>query len=282
MPKYTIITCISNHTIYDKCLLTSINQSRHNHDIEIIPITNSNNAYSASNSLNIGIKVAKSNNLIIAHQDIKLLGDWFTNLDNIIEQLPQDWAILGCAGISLQYGRQDIGKWGGTTNDDTIIIGKVWHDDSVLNQQPYWNGLDGPEKVHCIDECLFVINKKVGLRFDQTYTGFHFYGVDICMQARAAGYSVYAATLPIIHYGKYSASFIQDRRYWTYLRYLHNKWRLRFPEMLGTHMHWGKDELTSYIPMELESHNKDKIYIQSMGIKKARITSDRGYIKEDL
>lgn len=282
MPDYSVITCISKPDVYETCLLDSINKSRGRFDIEIIPIINNANLYSASNALNVGIDAAKSNNLIFVHQDVRLLGDWFQTLSNIIDNVPDDWGILGSAGIDLQYSRKDIGRWGGAKEVDTVAVGTVYDSDESLEIGPYWNGAKDITKSHCADECLFVLNKKTGLRFDTQFTGFHFYGVDICLQARAAAYSVYCAHLPIIHYGQYSASFTGDNKYWVYLRYLYNKWRLQFPDMLGTHMHWGSEqdsnisnELTSYISLAIEDDSGLSVGIKAMGIEKARFTIDK-------
>ena len=275
MPKYSIITCVSKPDIYERCLLSSVRQCRKKHDIEILPILNSENKYSASLALNIGIDAAKSDIMIFVHQDVTLLEDWFDKLDDVITNIQDDWGIVGSAGIDLQYGRSDIGMWGGSLNVNTVAVGSVWDSDKNIGEPPYWDGAKVLTPIHCVDECLFVQNKRCGLRFDTAFNGFHFYGVDICMQARAAGYAVYGAHLPIIHYGQYSASFSGDRKYWTFLRLLHHKWSKRFPELLGTHMHWAEDEITSYISVGLEDQTGYEVKIKAMGIEKIRLAHDK-------
>lgn len=285
MPDFSVITCISKPDIYDKCLLSSINSCRGDFDVEIIPIINNNNRYSASNALNIGIDVSRSEYLVFAHQDVKLLDNWFHKALHVISNIDDDWAVLGSAGISLDFSRSDIGMWGGSNVVDTVAVGTVFDSDDAI--KPYWDGIKTLSKSHCVDECLFILKKSSGLRFDTQFTGFHFYGVDICLQARAAAYSVYCADLPIVHYGQYSASFVGNSRYWVYLRLLFNKWRLLFPEMLGTHMHWScgvggeiNSELTSYIPMRLENDHGGFIDMKSFGISKAKFSFDKGFIDD--
>ena len=268
--KFSIITCISNPDIYDKCVLESVNNCRGDHDIEIIPIINNGNLYSASAALNIGIDVSRSNHLIFIHQDVRLLGSWFDKLEATIHSLSDDWGIIGTAGINLDYGCDHIGKWGGSIIDDTITVGTVYSDD---NSDPYWDGTKAIARVHCIDECLFVLNKHTGIRFDLGFNGFHFYGVDVCLQSRAAAFNVYGADLPIIHYGKYSASMAGNQQYWKYFLRLFNKWKYRFPELLGTHMHWrfsniNDTELTSYIPNTLEDGEGLVVKVKSMGVSR--------------
>lgn len=274
-PRFSVVACISDINVYDSCLLNSIKRARGNHQIEIIPIYNMSNVYSASSALNIGIDVSKSDFVIFAHQDVSLLGDWFTILENVISSIDGDWGVIGSAGIALKYGRTDIGRWGGSIDVRTVAVGSVWDNENNLNDPPYWDGLKELSKVHCVDECLLVLNKRSGLRFDNSFNGFHFYGADICLQARAAAYPVYAADLPIIHHGQHSSSFAGDRRYWRYLRLLHNKWNARFPELLGTHMHWAPGELTSYIPISVESDDGCGIVIKAVGIENAMIEGDR-------
>lgn len=294
MTRYSIVTCISRPEIYRACLLDSVNKARRNHEIEIIPIINNDNRYSASIALNIGIDVARSDIIVFAHQDVRLLEDWFGLLSATLEALPNDWGVLGSAGIALRYTYEDIGCWGGALITDTVAVGSVWDSDEALSKPPYWNGIKELSQVHCADECLLVLNKRTGLRFDTLFTGFHFYGVDLCLQARAAAYHVYCAYLPIIHYGRYSASFSGDKKYWVHLRQLYNKWRLRFPEMLGTHMHWclraekiGDEkifhpEITSYISMGLDAGDGCPIHLKAMGIGKTKIASDHrsGFVED--
>lgn len=274
MAKFSVVCCISDPNIFDQCLLQSIYEQRKQHDVEIIPIINDSNLYSASLALNVGLNVARSDNIVIAHQDTMLLDDWFCRLEDIID-LADKWAVIGVAGISLDFGREDIGVWGGALHADTVAVGSVWNDDTLLDEPPYWDGIKELTKVHCVDECVFVLKKSTGLRFDPHFNGFHFYGADICLAARMAGHHVYAAHLPVVHFGKYSASMLGDSRYWNFMRLLHSKWHRSFPELLGTHMHWAKEELTSYIPLALEAEDGCCVTVKSMGIKQAMLKSDK-------
>jgi len=273
MIDFSVVCCVSKPDVYSDCLLRSIYAQRGTRKVEIIPIVNDTNLYSASLALNVGLNVARSDNIIIAHQDIMLLDGWFDKLIEFIEQA-ENWAIIGVAGISLDYGRSDIGVWGGAMQADTVAVGSVWNDDSLINEKPYWNGIKSLTKVHCVDECAFVLKKSTGLQFDPHFNGFHFYGADICLQARVAGLNVYAGDLPTVHFGKYSASMLGDSRYWNFMRLLHSKWKNSFPELLGTHMHWAKDELTSYIPLSLESGD-GSVSVKSMGVSDVRLKSDK-------
>jgi len=275
MSDFSVVCLVSKPEVFDKCLLKSIYKSRNDYDVEIIPIFNPVNRYSASVALNIGLEVSNSDYVITVHQDVTLLQNWFEILDDNISRLPSDWAVLGSAGIALEYGCKDIGVWGGALNVDTVAVGSVWSSEDTTSGNPDWAGAKELKQTHCVDECLMVVNKKSNIKFDQKFNGYHFYGVDYCMQARSIAKKIYCSHLPIIHYGKYSASMDNNNRYWHFLRYLYSKWHYRYPELLGTHMHWGEDGITSYIPMQMESDDGKTVQILSMKAEKVNLNTDR-------
>jgi len=86
MPNFSVICCVSKPDVFEECLLDSINICRGGYDIEIIPIINNDNRYSASNALNIGIDTCRSDIMIFAHQDIRFLYDWFGTLDKLVKK----------------------------------------------------------------------------------------------------------------------------------------------------------------------------------------------------
>lgn len=261
--RYSVITCVSDPKIYEECLLRSIYSIKHNH-VEIVPIINVKNIYSAAVANNIGLQVSRSDWVIFAHQDVALKDDWFNNLDKLISE-NNGAAIISAAGIRKNH--DGIGRWGGSLSIDSAAVGKVWND-NVL--EPDWNGSKITQPIYAGDECLIVMDRKLKLQFDQRFTGFHFYGIDLCLQAQAAGYQVLGANMPIIHYGKHSSSMSEGNKYWIYFKLLHDKWKRLFPEVYTTHMHWVGDNLTSYIPTQLESDGL-KLTVKASSITKIRI-----------
>lgn len=244
MTKYAIVTCISKPEVYQSCLLDSLTKCRRGFDIEIIPVFNTTGQYPASVALNYGMSVTDADVVIFSHQDITLLDGWFQKLDDAV-QASSDWAIIGASGIRLSATRDDIGGWGGPRSSDTkIAVGTVYSDNGLE-----WDGIEVLTPVHTVDECLFALNRSAGLKFDTTMGGFHLYGTDIALQARNAGFGVYAASLPLIHHNTYSSS-LKDS-YWPMLHHMFHKWRKPFPEVLGTFYHWamvdGAPEIVGYI-----------------------------------
>jgi len=272
MSDFTVVTCVSKPNVYSECLLKSVYATKGQYTVDILPIINVNGAYTASTAYNIGLQSARSDIVLFAHQDVRLLPGFFDNLAQVANVIP-GWAIIGAAGISTNFNITDVGKWGGSKTDDKIIVGSVWHTDDVLND-PYWNGIRSPTPVHCVDEFLFAMYKPAELTFDHAIGGFHGYGIDISLQARDKGHSVYASGLPSIHYGQYSSSITTDRSYWLTLRRLYKKWNTKFPELLGTFMHWSVDGITSYIPASIIDSRGMEATITGVQLHRARLLRD--------
>jgi hypothetical protein len=202
---------------------------------------------------------------VYAHQDVSLIPGGFEKLDKLFST---GIKMVGAAGIDIKYGSLDIGSWGGKTQvNQKLAVGTVYNDDNEYAcKTPYWDGVKELTLVHCIDECFFAVSKDVKLRFDESLDGFHFYGIDYSLQVRKAGYDVYSADIPIIHYGKYSTSMGKNNKYWKILRFLHTKWNAAFPELLTTHMNWNLfGEVSSQIGFRLKSN--DGIEVQVLGVK---------------
>ncbi len=273
-PRWAIATCVADPAVYRDVLLASVNRCRGDHPIEILPVWNLEGRYSAALALNLALETAKADMVICVHQDVELLGDWFTNLAAATAELPPNWGVLGAAGIAAHCGRPDIGMWGGSLRGDTVAVGTVH---AAADQPPYWNGQSDLTPIHAPDECLFVVNRRTGVQFDLAFTGYHFYGVDLCLQVRAAGLFVYGASLPLAHGSRYSGSLTADGAYWRQLRLLHSKWSNRFPTLLGTHFHWATGELTSYIQYGVDSDSGLSVDVRSAGIVEAATSDDERY-----
>lgn len=246
-PRYSIVTCVSNYDIYEKCLLKSLRLHDNNDNLyEVIPIDNRNNAYSASEAYNLGLMIATSDIIINCHQDVSVLDDFFIKLDESILRIKdENWGVIGCSGVSI-HDQQNVGIVFNSFSSEDI-------NQAIDKKMCYYEGIKSITEVYSIDECLFVIRKRQGIRFNDELRGFHLYGVDICLNYRANGYKVYATELPIIHYGEFSSSIIYDRSYWKAIRQITKKWSSEYGAMIGTYASWYK---TSDHCMEITSHLK--------------------------
>lgn len=258
-PIYSILTCVSNFNIYNDCVVNSFYNSNINKDkYELIPIDNRMSIYTAPQALNYGLTIAKSDTVVCCHQDISFLPGFFDEADRSIKEAGDNWGIIGSSGRSIKTDVE-------TKRPD--LIGAVYNGhpgqlsiDFDVALKKCWNGQKKLAEVHTIDECLFLINKKHNITFNEALNGFHFYGTDFALSMRSAGHKVFAAYLPSIHHGAYSSSLKTRDNYWPLYRKLLDIWSVHFTECYGTHFYWttsksGKKEIVSHIPFEFENES---------------------------
>lgn len=109
--------------------------------------------------------------VVYVHHDVFLPESFESDLYKALERVPDDWGVLGVAGVKLVNGFKQIH---GYISDR----GKKWGSP--------WNL---PAEVDTLDELLLIT--RGDLVFDENLDQ-DFYGADICMQARAAGKKCYA------------------------------------------------------------------------------------------
>lgn len=127
--------------------------------------------------------------LVLLHDDVELLQDDFCARVRVALADPAV-AIVGAVGAR---DVRSLAWWDGElAGAVTETRGRVDH------------GFARPE-VEAVDGLLLVLSPWAvrHLRFDAaTFTGFHGYDVDLCLQARAAGRTVQVADLPVLHHTK--------------------------------------------------------------------------------
>ena len=166
-----------------------------------------------SRAYNDAIKKTSAEILVFLHQDVWLPDDWEQAFLNCLEIVPNDWGVLGVAGVcrvnglALQVGRvKDRGsEWGG--------------------HGPL------PAQVDALDELLLVIHNDGQLTFDERIPSTHFYGADICLQARLRGLKCYAIDAYCHHNSTLAAHSEADLPPGFLLaeRYIRRKWRKQLP-----------------------------------------------------
>ncbi len=121
------------------------------------------------------------------HQDVLFPPDWEDRLFRALRDLEErdpDWGVIGAAGRALPEGDSEppnVGHWS----------------DPHKYHKPPRAGL--PLEVQVLDELWLGVRASHDVDFDAELPGFHCYGADLCMTARAAGRRSYVIDAPVIH-----------------------------------------------------------------------------------
>lgn len=128
--------------------------------------------------------LAESNGdyVLIIHDDVRFnestIDKLYHQVESVLAQYPQA-GIYGVAGM----GNRFFTPLGHFYN----AKGEVKHG---FNQF-------GP--VSSLDECFLLIRNGIGINLDKKLQGFHFYGTELCLQARNLGFTSHVIDFPIFH-----------------------------------------------------------------------------------
>ncbi len=196
--EYSICTMVTKIDEYLEMLSSFQNQGFTQSDCEFIFIDNMrDNVFGAFQSLNLFLQTAAGRNIIICHQDIRLLKDGRDALDRRIAELDQkdpSWGVLGNAGAD-QDGRL------------VVRISDVFGEDQNTGQEY-------PQRVVSLDENFLVVKRSANLAVSNDVAAFHLYGTDIVLIAERLGYSAYVVDFHLRHLGlgRMDESFYTARR----------------------------------------------------------------------
>ena len=165
---------------------------------------------SAAEAYNQAIERSPYDLIVFLHQDIYLPSGWFERLQFCIARLEKQdpaWGVAGC--------------WGATRNG--VGFGHVYSPGvGVLGER-----FDQPQPVQTLDEIVLVMKRSRGLRFDPGLDHFHFYGADLCLEARARGLRSYAISAFCVHNGNYQ--LVLPPEFYQAYGYFKGKWRAELP-----------------------------------------------------
>jgi hypothetical protein len=195
------VTASHNATILDKNLLRSNLFA----DRKLIVQSGFDNISKAYNAAPI-----TSNIVVYLHHDIFLPNNFFTQLQqsiNTVTKLDKNWGVLGIAGVQL-------------SNDERQIHG------NILDRGKHWGcANDLPHEVDTLDELLLITHGD--LIFDEQLP-LHFYGADICMQAKQEGRKCYAIKA-FCHHNSSLVPGYRSESFYECKNYFRNKWRSYLP-----------------------------------------------------
>lgn len=181
---FSVCTLVRNRDKYGE-MVDSFMAAGFGADVEYLYIDNSvTNRYSAYAGLNHLLKSSGGRYVILCHEDIKLLGDDRAVLETRLSELSlidPNWALAGNAG-ALTSG---------------MLVERITNRNGEESSSgPF------PSCAISLDENFFVVKGGLCIGFSSDLTGFHMYGLDICLHARLAGYTSYVINFHLLHEGK--------------------------------------------------------------------------------
>jgi len=173
---------------------------------------------SAADGLNAGFQCARHEWLVCVHQDVYLPDRWDQRLVRQLREAERQFGPVGVAGV---YGASDVIVPAHQTWPLAVErIGWVVDRGRELNDGP-----ELPVRVTTLDELLLVVRRGSGLRFDPSL-GFHFYGADLCLQARDRGLAV-VVLAALCHHNSQTVQLPQA--FFTSATVFARKWSHRLP-----------------------------------------------------
>ncbi|TAM59484.1 hypothetical protein EPN52_07775 [bacterium] len=171
------------------------------------------NPRSAAAGLNAGLAQAAHAVVAFVHHDVYLPPWWESQLETALRDLDRrdpEWGVLGPAGARLE-GTQL--HYAGSLLDGTASRrwGFPW-------------GL--PVEVDTLDELTLIVRREAGLRFDETLAGFHAYGTQLALAARARGLRNYAILAECEHRSE-SSGWSPDAAYFAAHAQVAKRWSRR-------------------------------------------------------
>lgn len=195
--NFAILVCFNNKETYEQ-LVGSLGEN-----IEIHSVSNENNTYTIPEAYNILVERTNATHLVFIHQDVIVPNGWLKILEDqitILEQTDRHWGVAGVMGV------KENGLFAGHIIDP--------HTNTKLGKLPC--------RVATLDEVCLIIRKESGLKFDEQLGGYHFYGADICVQARTRGLCCYAIDAPLRHLSGGTV----DETFWKMAKKFSEKWKM--------------------------------------------------------
>jgi hypothetical protein len=181
-PRYTIATLVTDRAQYS-AMLQSFRAGGFDDTLcEYVFVDNTGPLQTdAFHGLNALLNAAHAPTVILCHQDVRLLSDGRSILDQRLADLTRcdpNWAVAGNAG-GISPGRLAL-----------CITDPHGRDQRVGTF---------PARVMSLDENFMIVRRDARIGFSNDLAGFHFYGADICLHAAHMGYTAYVIDFHLEH-----------------------------------------------------------------------------------
>ena len=199
------MSAVNNQAVLKSCLLSSPDV------LSASEVLLQTGHASAARAYNEAIETARTDIIVLAHQDLYLPEGWITSVQRACDDLKAKGIVWGVLGV-----------WGGTKRGS-------------LPGHMYWTGVDGVAgkpfegviEVETLDEVVLILRKSSGLRFDERLPGYHMYGTDICLEARRRRMKCFSIPAFCIHNTVGYKMLPMD--YWKNYLFIRKKWKSQLP-----------------------------------------------------
>jgi len=202
---FTIVSAVNNDSVLNSCLLASPGIG------DKCDVILQRSYSDASIAYNEAISRAKTNLVIFAHQDVFFPEGWLERLGGIIADLEKsdpNWGVLGVWGVS----------------ENGVPSGHVY---CMATGRILGHDNTPPTPVMTLDEVILIVKKSSGLLFDSKLKGFHFYGTDICLEAKSKGMRSYSISSLCIH--NTNGYKYLPYAFWANYLFIRRKWKSQLP-----------------------------------------------------
>jgi hypothetical protein len=194
--KLTFVCCFRDPKRYSKSI-ASISNSNCGFEFDLNGFDNSKNKTDCYSVLRQALLNSSSDFMVWMHDDVCLnqndVKSLLSEIEAVISKFPSA-AVFGIAG------------------KDNLFFRGQGHFYSSSGEEKW--GFDERRPISSLDECFLVIKNGLGIELDSTLKGFHFYGTELCLQARQLGYSCHVIDFPISHSsdGSLDKSFFEAKK----------------------------------------------------------------------
>jgi len=227
LPSISIIICSRNPAEALSVRHNLLGTAKYPKSLEIIVIDNREKGEGLCAVYNQGVAKASGRVLVFMHEDVWMLEkEWDAVLLRKFRELPE-MQILGVAGSSLLVD-YPYALWVAASIPYTF--GKVVHLIEKDNEffLTLFNERDGDQEAVVVDGLWFAVRKTLfeKCRFDsETFPKFHFYDLDICMQALEFGKVFITTDIRVLH--KSEGTFKEEWKEWNNI--FVDKWKEKLP-----------------------------------------------------
>jgi hypothetical protein len=196
-PRFSICTLVTRHADYTAMVESFLSRGFTPEHAEFLYLDNSSgNNWDAFQGIRRFLSLARGTYVILCHQDIRLLTDDVTTLQErlaSLDTLDPDWALAGNAGA---------------TEDGALAI-RISDPHGEDQRQGSF-----PARVVSLDENFLILRRDALVSVSAGLRGFHLYGTDLCLQARCAGRSAWVIDFHLRHLsaGRVDVAFLEAQQ----------------------------------------------------------------------